>query len=125
MKKLYSCLVACFAALLLAFPLLGIKTAAACGEGMHMLESILPNEQQREAGSTTTAPDATGGLPFMPGEETERTTDGAGQGQRAVHAADEDISVGAAVLVVGLALITLVVAVIYVFRGRGERPHRE
>ena len=123
MKKLYSCLVACFAALLLAFPLLGIKTAAACGEGMHMLESILPNEQQREAGSTTTAPDATGGLPFMPGEETERTTDGAGQ--RAAQAADEGISVGAAVLVVGLALITLVVAVIYVFRGRGERPHRE
>ena len=32
MKKLYSCLVACFAALLLAFPLLGIKTAAACGD---------------------------------------------------------------------------------------------
>lgn len=123
MKKLYSCLVACFAALLLAFPLLGIETAAACGEGMHMLESILPNEQQREAGSTTTAPDATGGLPFMPGEETERTTDGAGQ--RAAQAADEGISVGAAVLVVGLALITLVVAVIYVFRGRGERPHRE
>ena len=123
MKKLYSCWVACFAALLLAFPLLGIKTAAACGEGVHMLESILPNEQQREAGSTTTAPDATGGLPFLPGEETERTTDGAGQ--RAAQAADEGISVGAAVLVVGLALITLVVAVIYVFRGRGERPHRE
>ena len=123
MKKLYSCWVACFAALLLAFPLLGIKTAAACGEGMHMLESILPNEQQREAGSTTTAPDATGGLPLMPGEETERTTDGAGH--RAAQAADEGMSVGAAVLVVGLALITLVVAVIYVFRGRGERPHRE
>jgi hypothetical protein len=124
MKKLYSCLLACLAVLMALFPLLGGEVAAMDGEAMHILESVLPNEQQR--GSTTTAPDANGGLPFMPDKETERETDGAAQtGRAAAQAADGDISVWGAVLVVGLALITLIVAVIYVFRGRGERPRRE
>lgn len=99
--------------LLLQLVWLPVQAAAVSVQPLGMIDSILPDELP---GSST-----------APRDGQESTQPGrAGQGSHAAEQgaptpSGEGFSVGMAVLVVGLAVISLVVALLYVFRGQSRR----
>ncbi|MBO5052332.1 MAG: hypothetical protein J6D31_09060 [Clostridia bacterium] len=88
--------------------------AAVSVQPIGMIDSILPDELP---GSSTAPRD--GQESTQPGRAGQGSRDAAEQG--APTPIGEGFSVGMAVLVVGLAVISLVVALLYVFRGQSRR----
>lgn len=128
-------LILCLAGILiLSAP--ALQVTALSVQETHILDSLLPDHQPRAAGggSTTTAPDPADGMPFLPGDEENDLSDRAERGgqeenrdaarEAAPTPGGEKLSIGMAVLVVGLAAISVVLAVFYVFRGK-HRHGRE
>ncbi len=100
--------------LLLQLVWLPVQAAAVSVQPIGMIDSILPDELP---GSSTAPRD--GQESTQPGRAGQGSRDAAEQG--APTPSSEGFSVGMAVLVVGLAVISLVVALLYVFRGQSRR----
>ena len=126
MKKRIICLLALLCAALMLVPAVLPSLSAADVRRTHILDSLMPNHLPRAAGkeTTTATPDPADGMPFMPGsEEGQRARSTQRDGQGTPAPAEERLSIGVALLVVGLALLSLVLTVIYVF-GKGRRHRR-
>lgn len=88
--------------------------AAVSVQPLGMIDSILPDELL----GSSTAP-RNGQEVTQPGRAGQGSRDATGQA--APSPSGESFSIGMAVLVVGLAVISLVIAILYVFRGRSRR----
>ena len=129
MKKFRSCIGLLLALLLVAWPIGMLPISGAEATGMHFLDSVLPDRQYHGSATdnhqTTTAPDPADGMPF-PDEGDGRIDNRAERGNRsaardaATTQPSEQFSLGMAILLVTLSVVSVIIAVVYVFRGRRQ-----